>query len=90
MEFIESFLLGFRAREKVPRSKECTENLVILVREGNYTSEFLSDPYRIWHEKAFNASSFISNAGVNGLGNCTLAGYESYRYILERNDRFEN
>ena len=60
------------------------------MREGNYTIQFLEDPYRIWHEKAFNASHYVSNAAANGLGNCTLAMYETYNLVIERNDRFDN
>ena len=51
---------------------------------------FLNDPYRIWHEKAFNASSYISGAGSDGIGNCSLAFYDGYELLIERNSRFEN
>ena len=88
MNYLNSFLQGYKISDIVPNAYDCTKAFTQLVTHYNYSSLYQVELNHTWQEKGFNWTQYISGPFADGFSNCTIAGYKLYDHTKNKNDRF--
>jgi hypothetical protein len=83
--YLNQFLLGFRAQSYVPNIFDCANALQASAGDINRTYNFLSgDPNYLWYEYTFNVTQLISGPIADSSRDCSFATLQAVNQTVTR------
>ena len=84
-DYVNQFLLGFRAQRYVPSGYECENNLEVAITDLNYTLNFIQyDDNYLWFEYTFNATQYISGPFAKTFQYCCLSTLQTFNSTYQQ------